>query len=102
MKVNGFQVKWFYGTSEKNGLEYTEAIVFKQPQEAGVTPTERVAAGKTFLAKGDAPNRDKGRKIALKRALQDIFTKDERKAFWETYRTMTKVPRWGEPLPVVK
>lgn len=44
----------------------------------------------------DVFTKDKGRKAALKKALQDSFLiKDERKAIWEDYRLMTKTPRWN-------
>src|SRR5690606_265814 len=46
----------------------------------------------------DIPNREKGRKFALAILLKShplFLNKEFRKQVWETYRTMTKVPRWG-------
>jgi hypothetical protein len=41
--------------------------------------------------------KDTGRKIALKKALSDSFlNKQERYDIWESYRTMTAMPRWGK------
>jgi len=67
-----------------------------------------VSAGWANLHNGDHFNRDIGRKISLKRAISKfilnksfIYTlKDPQQLYqfkrtiWETYRTMTKIPRW--------
>ena len=45
--------------------------------------------------KNDMYWKDKGRKIALKKALEgSTLSKDVKAEIWETYRTTTKVPRW--------
>lgn len=42
-------------------------------------------------------SKDTGRKVSLKRALEDgPFTKEERAAVWEDYRLSRPVPRWGK------
>jgi len=56
---------------------------------------------KVKCSKYDSFTKEKGRKIALKKAIDDLrnnkfvdITKAERTAIWNDYRTMTKKPRW--------
>lgn len=55
---------------------------------------------KVKCSKHDSFTKEKGRKMALKKAIDDLrysvdISKEERTAIWNDYRTMTKKPRWN-------
>lgn len=56
---------------------------------------EPLVIGMAFCSEGDTFEKETGRKIALKRALeQSDLDKETRGNFWEEYRTSTLTPRW--------
>lgn len=56
---------------------------------------EIIGNGESMCSKDDTFNKNMGRKIATARAIKAAeIPKEVRKEIWETYRTMTKVPRW--------
>ena len=76
-------------TFDKEGRHVITAQIFDQE-------TKLINRAKTTCSKSDNFNRNKGRKLAISKALTGSpVAKEERKLFWEAYRTkMTKNPRW--------
>ena len=92
MKVGNYYVTWQYFNTEKvdkkNRTTHhvcTKCILFKDDKP--------VNDGVAVCGVKDRDDRDKGRKVALKKAINYLH-KTERTEFWEIYRTMTKTPRW--------
>lgn len=66
-----------------------ENVSFNGITECRVEPPDgaseaKVLLGEAFCSLKDRFNKEKGRKVSLSRAL-DVFPKDIRKKFWETY-----------------
>ncbi len=57
-----------------------------------------IRSGNTVLAKKDVYSREKGRRVSLKRVLLKAFSGENHYRFrsqvWESYRTLTKIPKW--------
>ncbi len=92
MKVNGYYVRWEYRQELlefKDTLEnrFITVCVIKDADK------EEISSGETILNPTDRYNKEKAKKRSLERALL-YFPKEERMDFWETYRTMTKIPKW--------
>jgi hypothetical protein len=87
MKVGIYKVKWCYPTNDKE-----KTVCFIDNDDLPFFN----GYGQCFCSKKDMFDRNKARKLSLLRALQDAgMSKEERIPFWEAYRTMTEVPRWG-------
>lgn len=91
MKVGEYRVKWTYKKAKPNSKVITTVcIIFNKTGEI-------ISTGFTLKTKNDEFNKDTGRRLSLKRALEErkeIFSKYKRGEFWEEYRLMTKAPRW--------
>lgn len=81
MKVSDYYVKWKYTG------KITTCIILKEQ--------DLVSVSNTVCGDSDTYNKEIGRKIALTRAIRNAnLPKELRTKFWETYRIMTKIPRW--------
>ena len=100
MKVNDLTIKF----SHKRDVHYIEEDekghvhpIFKPGGETHVIiegPNFQLTANSKCV-EGDMFWKDKGRKIALKKALtKSTLDVDTKRAIWNEYRTMTKKPRW--------
>ncbi len=57
--------------------------------------SEILGNGVSICGKKDTFSKDFGRKLSLSRAIKAAeVPKKDRKLIWESYRTMTKIPRW--------
>lgn len=54
------------------------------------TPPIYTIEGYAYCHHKDNYSRSRGRKIALARALENHFTKDERKVFWDAYHSVVR------------
>ncbi len=92
MKVNDYLVKWKYDAAT---LEFDGEFEFREITNCDIFDKNRtlVSTGNAILNPRDTMDKNTARKITLSRALE-IFTKQERKEFWEVYRTSTIIPRW--------
>lgn len=99
MKVQDLKIKFKHerqiiGESYANGKVYP---IFEQGGFTHVTidgPDFQINAHSKCVDT-DMYWKDKGRKIALKRALEhSTLSKEDKASVWEEYRTMTKIPRW--------
>lgn len=99
MKVQNLSIKFKHerqviGEVEANGKVYP---VFEKGGHTHVTiegPDFQINA-QSKCVNTDMYSRDKGRKIALKRALEaSTLSKEVKASIWEEYRTMTTPPRW--------
>ena len=60
-----------------------------------VASVNRISTGIATKGTNDLFNKDFGRKLALKRALNSLkTTKEQRTKVWNDYRNMPKTPRW--------
>lgn len=85
MLLNDFSVRFQYN----EGL-YTTCSIFTRDGRF-------VSSGEAECSKKDMFSKDTGRKVSLKRALEDVpFTKEQRAAVWEDYRLSRPIPRWGK------
>lgn len=97
-----YRIRWHY--SETNSTMCTISKVITKTLE------ESVSIGTCNVPTFDKFCREAGRKLSLKRAFQKYsitmkISSDKewsdfykfKCAIWETYRTMTKVPRWRNP-----
>lgn len=99
MKIQNLSIKFKHerkitGVNGVNGKLYP---VFEKGGHTHVTidgPDFQITA-QSKCVDTDMYWKDKGRKIALKRALENSTLSKETKAdIWEGYRTMTNPPRW--------
>lgn len=75
-------------TAENTG---TKCFITKGKESDG----EFISAGISLLHPKDTFCKEKGRRIALAKALQESgFTKSQKASFWETYRNWGINPRW--------
>ena len=81
MLVEDFKVKWQH--NKEKGV--TKCIIEKD--------REPFSTGFAILSEKDYFSYDSGRKVALSKALKRI-DRSKRLPFWETYRNLTKTPRW--------
>lgn len=115
LKVRNFLVRFAYEYDKKKNVKATLAIIEKyediiKDEKTGEDHpvSHLISAGRAQCHTYDKIvgmySKDVGRKIALKRALEnhDNFNgwenKKVRSEVWEAYRTMTKVPRWGNKI----
>lgn len=95
MIAEGYRVYWQYNEDVQGVMCYILHI-----------KDNTVTVGNAWTAKGDRFCKETGRKLSMKRALLKAFPKSNsigintanyhwRCKFWETYRTMTKKPRWS-------
>ena len=118
MKVADYIVKWRYEDVHfmtlENELELRRAVrclITKDGDKDTI-----IAKGISICSPVDNFDREKGRRLSFERAVNatkqedfeykgrnipqtiSIFpSKEVRAAFWEAYRTTTKVYKWGEP-----
>ena len=60
-----------------------------------VSNANRISTGIAVKGTKDLFNKDVGRKLALKRALNNLkASKEQRTKVWNDYRNMSKTPRW--------
>ena len=81
MLVEDFKVKW----QHEKGKGVTKCIIEKDNEEFSL--------GYAVCSVNDSFCYDCGRKVSMARALQPLSRK-VRRNFWETYRNLTKTPRW--------
>ena len=94
MKVGIYTVSWWYNDKVARTRRIITCYIFADDK--------LVANGSCECSPSDTYNKDMGRKISLARALDERknghnykFDKKARSEFWEKYRTLTRVPRWG-------
>jgi len=92
MRVNDYYITWLYTDKivlDKKNKEHTCVNT-----SCIITKDERVISiGNTRCSIKDRDIKEIGRKLSLQRAIND-FNKSIRTDFWESYRTMTKTPKW--------
>jgi hypothetical protein len=96
---NELKVKWDYEfgrreiQSKYGKLKRIKAIIHCA---IATKEDEYLVSGEAFLSETDNFNKDLGRKLSLKKALQQLFPNNKvaRACFWEAYRLMTPIPRW--------
>ena len=79
----------------KTGI-YTVKFAHQRPETHCIIETpDEVFKGVSKCSTKDMFCKDTGRKIALKKALNESdIPKEHRAQIWEEYRNMTVVPRW--------
>jgi len=97
MKVGDLVIKWLY-SKEGKYIEKEDMTVEVERTDCVIqhAETEKVLGqSATWCSPYDVYNKEKGRRIALQRALlSGPLNKATRSEVWEAYRTLTKVPRW--------
>lgn len=81
------RIRWNYLKNKKNVRIGTRCILQNDFEEV---------VGVSLCHKNDTFDKEIGRKLSLKRALEEAVTvsKAERTQIWENYRHSTKDPRW--------
>jgi len=90
-----YSVKWKH-ENYTNSDEATRAekISFTECTIENLTNPEVKGSSIATLAKGDQFNKNMGRKIALKRAMNKVgLAKSTRKLFWNSYHQMINKPQ---------
>lgn len=120
LTAGNIKVSWQYSTDEvpyfriikpTGKLSDRRSIERSKTRERDVTTCtitideKVVALASVVRGWNDKQCYEMARKISLKRATEcvilggeqpvPVFTKEQRKAIWEAYRTSTKVPRWN-------
>lgn len=92
MKVNDYLVKWRY---DETSLQFNYVFEFRETTTCKIFNKKHdlLGEGHAILNPCDTKDKNIARKTSLARALIN-FSKEERKIFWEMYRTSTIIPRW--------
>lgn len=114
MIVDNYRIYWKYTTIQVNYLGYTTTIKSDSkllPLHISYIPKKQVIRTECFIVNKDNNvelahswvqphhtdryDKEKGRKIVLKRALSKLNASRElRTKIWEAYRTMSPTPKW--------
>lgn len=93
MKVADYYITWEYRPMKSDSKPRYKTICTIWTDRGDTKLV--IAHGLAVQSEGDNHNRDKARKVSLEHALKiGNFGKTYRKTVWETYRTLTKEPRW--------
>jgi len=107
MKTDKHVIAWWYSKvpvayptipGKEAEVTRTECKVFALDQKQefqSIYSNKPVGHGTATQNYGDQYSKEKGRRVALAKAIEH-FTKEDRTEIWEAYRTMTKTPRWNK------
>jgi hypothetical protein len=88
MKTPNYEIRWYYRDCEVHDKPTKETI-------CKIKSESKEDYGIALCSLRDNFSRDKGRKISLTRAIQQIgVPKQERKPIWDAYRDMSPNKRW--------
>lgn len=98
MKVNSFNVQWNHLVPQTGFITENKTICTISVDDT------IISEGIAKCGTNDQFSYNIGRRVSLARALRnsEMFSEKRiRRQFWESYRTMTKTPRWGDNTVIV-
>lgn len=100
LEIDGYRIYWQHTPPSRKTIKISRQYA----TELGFTVCyidkegHMEAQAKAICSEKDLFNKEKGRKVSLARALQQLkhkLTKEQRAEVWDMFRKLTKQPKWG-------
>ena len=100
LEIDGYRIYWRHYYPVKPSNKMYEETHKRDGRTICYIDRDGVmeAQGIAVCSEKDLFNKEKGRKVSLARALQQlkhVLTKEQRAEVWDMFRKLTKQPKWG-------